>query len=107
MRVRRRRLCSRQSFGPPSDAPCDSSTAHGLPLPQASVWRADPKGGQQEILEPAMLIGLGAVAAWTYLNQPRLWGGGIHSHAEDALRRRPSAALSLCLSRTRCGESIA
>jgi hypothetical protein len=26
----------------------------------------------QEMLEPAMLIGLGLVAAWTYVNYPRL-----------------------------------
>jgi hypothetical protein len=26
----------------------------------------------QEMLEPAMLIGLGAIAVWTYVNYPRL-----------------------------------
>src|SRR3954452_1346723 len=52
--------------------PVDSSTARDLPLPQSYVWKADPKAGLQEMLEPAMLSGLGIVAVWTYVTHPRL-----------------------------------
>src|SRR5207245_7340105 len=52
----------RRAFAPTTEGPVSS----------AAFWKADPKAGMQEMLEPAMLIGLGAVAVWTYLNYPRL-----------------------------------
>jgi hypothetical protein len=42
------------------------------PCLKLGVWKADPKAGIQEMFEPAMLIGLGAIAVWTYVNYPRL-----------------------------------
>jgi hypothetical protein len=41
------------------------------------VWKADPKAGMQEMLEPAMLIGLGAVVVWTHVNHPGLRPGSL------------------------------
>jgi len=41
------------------------------------VWKADSKAGMQEMLEPAMFIGLGAVAVWAYVNYPRLRPGSL------------------------------
>ena len=47
------------------------------PCLKPGVWKADPKAGIQEMLEPAMLIGLGAIAVWTYVNCPRLRPGSL------------------------------
>lgn len=55
----------------------DSSTAHGLPLLKPGVWKADRKAGMTVMLYPEMLIGLGAVAVWTYVNYPRLRPGSL------------------------------
>src|SRR5436190_5315582 len=61
----------------PNGTPRRLSTACDLPLLQACVWKADPKARMWEMLEPAMFIGLGAVAVWTHVNYPRLRPGSL------------------------------
>jgi hypothetical protein len=42
------------------------------------VWKADPMGQEMhEMLEPAMFVGLGAVAVWAYVRYPRLRPGSL------------------------------
>jgi hypothetical protein len=57
--------------------PVDSSAAHDVPCIKPGVWKADAKAGMQRMLEPAMLIGLGAVAVWAYVNYPHLQPGSL------------------------------
>jgi hypothetical protein len=47
------------------------------PCLKPGVWKADPKAGTEEMLEPSIFIGLGAVAVWTFVNHPRLRPGSL------------------------------
>jgi hypothetical protein len=44
---------------------------------KAGVWKADAEEEVDQMLEPAMLIGLSAVAIWTYFRYPRLRPGSL------------------------------
>src|SRR6476620_6553020 len=47
------------------------------PCLESWVSKTDPKAGMWEMLEPAMFIGLGAVAVWTHVNYPHLRPGSL------------------------------
>src|SRR3954466_12031539 len=55
---------------PPMDAPPPDSRSSALPLPRNLGRRGRVQ--RKEMLEPAMFIGLGAVAVWAHLRFPRL-----------------------------------
>jgi hypothetical protein len=72
-RVRRRRPGSRRIWAS-GDAPLPVFDRGNLPPAHAQARRLESRsvGRKEKMLEPAMLMGLGLVAVWTYSRYPRL-----------------------------------